>query len=150
MQSLTHRQFSAWITVGGETLPVYQQEVAGTVCSAWIASTAGQVSSIILTWSPYSCPPQTFSVWWKDDSKARIATSGHVSIDGHNVASAIMRPGRSKPVERMGAKISARKLKPFTFSVLRLTSMFFPSFSKPRGINRPPITNRRRHHCKQK
>ncbi|KAF8591218.1 hypothetical protein K439DRAFT_1627287 [Ramaria rubella] len=105
MHSLTCRGFSAWITIEGEPIPVYKEETTEATCRAWIPSTVGK----------------TFSVWWKDDSKTRIATSGHVFIDGHDVASAIMRPGRSKPVERMGAKTSARRLKPFRFSVLRLT-----------------------------
>ena len=44
MNILSSRGFSAWITVGEERLPVYQEEEASMVCSAWIASTAGQVS----------------------------------------------------------------------------------------------------------
>jgi hypothetical protein len=32
-----------------------------------------------------------------------------------------MRPGRGKPVERSGAKINARKIKPFEFSHIDLT-----------------------------
>ena len=71
--------------------------------------------------SPLTYKSKNFSVWWKDDSKARIATSGHVFVDGRDVASAIMRPGRSKPVERLGAKTSSKTIKPFKFSVLRVT-----------------------------
>ncbi|KAF8525909.1 hypothetical protein BU17DRAFT_41206 [Hysterangium stoloniferum] len=105
MPGLSHKNFSAWITMDKAVLPVYQEQKENNTCSGWIPSSVGQ----------------NFSVWWKDDSKSRIATSGHVFIDGRDVASAIMRAGRTKPVERSGAKTSARQLKPFIFSVLNLT-----------------------------
>jgi hypothetical protein len=149
MTSLFLRSYSAWITVNEEPAPVYQEETTGTVCSAWIASTAGQVSPVPISWTSLLTFSQCFSVWWKDDSKARIATSGHIFIDGHDVASAIMRPGRSKPVERKGAKTSARRLKPFTFSRLLLTgrSQIFDFFTPFIQLS---VLHRRRHRCEQK
>lgn len=57
-------------------------------------------------------------------SGKRIPTSGHVFIDGKDVASAIIRPGRTTPVERSGAKQVSHKIKPFTFANLTLTGMF--------------------------
>lgn len=64
---------------------------------------------------------QQFSVLWKDNSGKRISTSGHVFIDGKDVASAIIRSGRTTPVERSGVKRSSRVIKPFKFSELMLT-----------------------------
>ncbi|KIJ55007.1 hypothetical protein M422DRAFT_775170 [Sphaerobolus stellatus SS14] len=105
MPGISHREFSAWVNIDGQALPTYQEQREGVTCSAWIPSTAGR----------------SFYVCWKDESGARIATSGHVFIDGRDLASAIIRPGRSKHVERKGAKTSSKKIKPFKFSVLELT-----------------------------
>ncbi|CAE6480358.1 unnamed protein product [Rhizoctonia solani] len=66
-------------------------------------------------------PGKHFMVSWKDHRGTK-ASSGHIFIDGKDVASAIMRPGRSKPVSRSGAKISADKLRPFKFANLKITS----------------------------
>ncbi|KAG8733671.1 hypothetical protein FRC11_004133 [Ceratobasidium sp. 423] len=65
-------------------------------------------------------PGQNFTVSWKDHRGTK-ASSGHIFIDGKDVASAIMRPGRSKPVSRSGAKVSADKLRPFKFANLKIT-----------------------------
>ncbi|KAJ1307189.1 hypothetical protein OPQ81_001304 [Rhizoctonia solani] len=66
-------------------------------------------------------PGKHFTVSWKDHRGTK-ASSGHIFIDGNDVASAIMRPGRSKPVSRSGVKISADKLRPFRFANLNITS----------------------------
>ncbi|CAE6363044.1 unnamed protein product [Rhizoctonia solani] len=66
-------------------------------------------------------PGKHFMVSWKDHLGTK-ASSGHIFIDGKDVASAIMRPGRSKPVSRSGAKTSADKLRPFKFANLKITS----------------------------
>ncbi|CAE7054953.1 unnamed protein product [Rhizoctonia solani] len=66
-------------------------------------------------------PGQHFVVSWRDHRGSK-ASSGHIFIDGKDVASAIMRPGRGKPVSRAGAKISADKLRPFKFANLNITS----------------------------
>ncbi|GJJ08353.1 hypothetical protein Clacol_002567 [Clathrus columnatus] len=102
---LSHRGFSTWISVNGDPVPVYNIQTEGSRCTGWIPSEVGK----------------HFSVCWKNKSGDRIATSGHVFVDGRDVASAIMRPGRSIPVERAGMKTSSRRIKPFKFSVLTLT-----------------------------
>ncbi|CAE6443424.1 unnamed protein product [Rhizoctonia solani] len=66
-------------------------------------------------------PGKNFTVSWKDHRGTK-ASSGHIFVDGKDVASAIMRPGRSKPVSRSGAKVSADKLRPFKFANLNITS----------------------------
>ncbi|CAE6427946.1 unnamed protein product [Rhizoctonia solani] len=66
-------------------------------------------------------PGKTFTVSWKDHHGTK-ASSGHIFVDGKDVASAIMRVGRGKPVSRSGAKISADKLRPFKFANLNITS----------------------------
>ncbi|KAH8112681.1 hypothetical protein DFH11DRAFT_470693 [Phellopilus nigrolimitatus] len=102
---LKHLGFSCWVSCQGKELPAYGEECRENVKSAWIPSEAGE----------------NFSVFWQDRSGKRIATSGHVFVDGKDVASAIIRPGRETPVERAGAKKNARKILPFTFSELSLT-----------------------------
>ncbi|KAF8689106.1 Peptidyl-prolyl cis-trans isomerase, partial [Rhizoctonia solani] len=66
-------------------------------------------------------PGKTFTISWKDHRGTK-ASSGHIFIDGKDVASAIMRIGRGKPVSRSGAKVSADKLRPFQFANLNITS----------------------------
>lgn len=66
-------------------------------------------------------PGKNFTVSWKDH-RGIHASSGHIFVDGKDVASAIMRAGRGKPVSRSGAKISANKLRPFKFGHLNVTS----------------------------
>ncbi|KAG8744139.1 hypothetical protein FRC10_010708 [Ceratobasidium sp. 414] len=66
-------------------------------------------------------PGKNFTVSWKDH-RGTNHSSGHIFVDGKDVASAIMRRGRGKPVSRSGAKVSANKLRPFKFAHLTLTS----------------------------
>ncbi|KAF8604586.1 hypothetical protein BDV93DRAFT_605892 [Ceratobasidium sp. AG-I] len=66
-------------------------------------------------------PGKNFTVSWKDH-RGIHASSGHIYVDGKDVASAIMRRGRGKPVSRSGAKVSATKLRPFKFAHLNITS----------------------------
>ncbi|ELU40054.1 hypothetical protein AG1IA_05919 [Rhizoctonia solani AG-1 IA] len=66
-------------------------------------------------------PGKTFTISWKDHRGTK-ASSGHIFIDGKDVASAIMRIGRGKPVSRSGAKVSEDKLRPFQFAHLNITS----------------------------
>ncbi|KAG8733516.1 hypothetical protein FRC12_018868 [Ceratobasidium sp. 428] len=66
-------------------------------------------------------PGKNFTVSWKDH-RGIHNSSGHIFIDGKDVASAIMRRGRGKPVSRSGAKVMANKLRPFKFAHLTITS----------------------------
>ncbi|KAG8716147.1 hypothetical protein FRC08_009804 [Ceratobasidium sp. 394] len=66
-------------------------------------------------------PGKNFTVSWKDH-RGKNHSSGHIFIDGKDVASGIMRQGRGKPVSRSGAKVSANKLRPFKFAHLTITS----------------------------
>ncbi|KAL5525560.1 hypothetical protein ACEPAG_6896 [Sanghuangporus baumii] len=102
---LKHMGFTCWVTSGDVPLQTYSEESLGNVRAAWIASTPGK----------------SFAVHWQDHSGKRIATSGHVLIDGKDVASAILRPGREAPVKRTGAKVRRNVIKPFVFSELSLT-----------------------------
>ncbi|KAL5526324.1 hypothetical protein ACEPAF_8047 [Sanghuangporus sanghuang] len=102
---LKHMGFTCWVTSGDLPLQTYSEESLGNVRAAWIASTPGK----------------SFAVHWQDHSGKRIATSGHVLIDGKDVASAIIRPGRQTPVKRTGAKVRRNVIKPFVFTELSLT-----------------------------
>lgn len=112
---LTHRNFKAWVTCDDKVLEELQVQIRTAnsksternVVECWIPSTAGK----------------HFSVFW-EDLKGEHASCGHIFVDGVDVASAIMREGRGKPVERSGAKVKSRKLKPFTFAELDLTGEF--------------------------
>ncbi|KZV90882.1 hypothetical protein EXIGLDRAFT_750442 [Exidia glandulosa HHB12029] len=103
-----HRGFNAWITCDGDKLDEYLVEVNakdGDVVECWVPSQAGK----------------SFSVCWQNENKKPTATSGHIFIDGVDLASAIARPGRKSHVERSGAKTTSSHLRPFQFSVLPLT-----------------------------
>ncbi|TDL25738.1 hypothetical protein BD410DRAFT_895959 [Rickenella mellea] len=100
-----HLGFSCWIKSNGEEVPTYQETTNENVKSAWIPSASGS----------------TFSVCWQDKSKGEIATSGRVFIEGKDVASAIIRPGRLNPVERAGVKTKGHRIRPFKFSEIKLT-----------------------------
>ncbi|KAL5504381.1 hypothetical protein ACEPAH_8455 [Sanghuangporus vaninii] len=102
---LKHMGFTCWVTSSDVPLQTYSEESLGNVRAAWIASTPGK----------------SFAVHWQDHSGKRIATSGHVLIDGKDVASAIIRPGRKTPVKRTGAKVRRNAIKPFVFTELSLT-----------------------------
>ncbi|KAF9507504.1 hypothetical protein BS47DRAFT_1421412, partial [Hydnum rufescens UP504] len=75
----------------------------GNTATCWIPSVAGT----------------QFSVHWRCVNP-QDASSGHVFIDGNDVASAIIRPGAYNPVLRSGAK-TKDGLRPFTFAKLNLT-----------------------------
>lgn len=130
---LQHLGYSCWVSYDGKAIQYYNEEVKGSIKTAWIPSEAGKVRIFTLQSNPTNTSVlllQTFSVSWKKADDEKIATSGHVFIDGKDVASAIMRPDRTKPVERSGAKCSSRTVKPFTFSRLNLTGESFHRLSK--------------------
>ncbi|KAH7106370.1 hypothetical protein BKA62DRAFT_651023 [Auriculariales sp. MPI-PUGE-AT-0066] len=102
---LQHKGFSAWIVSNDEELDEYTVTVKDDVVECWIVSKKGQ----------------TFAVCWQNDNERKIATSGHVFVDGNDVASAIMRPQRISHVERNGARISSSNVRPFVFDELQLT-----------------------------
>lgn len=64
---------------------------------------------------------QSFSVAWRKDDHREIASSGHIFIDGKDVASGVMRPRRTRHVERSAAKVSSSRARAFYFTTLELT-----------------------------
>lgn len=108
---LTHRDFKAWVTCDGNVLEEIQVEIP--------KDTKSKEKNTISCWIP-SVAGKKFTVSW-EDTKGVNASCGHVFIDGLDVASAIMRSGRRKPVERSGIKVKSRSSKPFTFAKLNLT-----------------------------
>ncbi|PVF97295.1 hypothetical protein CPB86DRAFT_707347 [Serendipita vermifera] len=105
MQSLRHNGFKAWITSEGQKLPVFNTITDDKTVTCWIPSP----------------PNKPFSVWWRKEDSRQVASSGHVFIDGKDVASGVMRPLRRRPVERSSAKVSRGRARPFTFTALELT-----------------------------
>ncbi|EJD49569.1 hypothetical protein AURDEDRAFT_161127 [Auricularia subglabra TFB-10046 SS5] len=104
----SHRGFKAWISCEGEPLTEYEKQIdpkEPDIVTCWVPSKAGA----------------NFSVCWQNDNKKKTATSGHVFIDGNDVASAIMRPERKSHVERSGAKTSSSNIRQFKFAALELT-----------------------------
>ncbi|KAG8988537.1 hypothetical protein FRB90_002685 [Tulasnella sp. 427] len=75
--------------------------------TGWIASQEGK----------------NFSVAFRNDDgeDSEHASSGHIFVDGQDVASAILRPGRLYPATRHGPRKSENEVRPFTFSKLELT-----------------------------
>lgn len=106
MRALHHNGFKAWIFSEGQKLPVYDVKVTDEdTVTCWIASK----------------PNTTFTVGWRKEDRREVASSGHVFIDGRDVASGIMRPKRTRPVLRSSAKISSTRARPFCFTTLQLT-----------------------------
>ncbi|QRV74966.1 hypothetical protein RhiJN_02981 [Ceratobasidium sp. AG-Ba] len=97
---LRHKDFSACIFVDGKEVEYYNPRIK------YDDSAEGR---------------ENFTVSWKDH-RGIHHSSGHIFIDGKDVASAIMRRGRGKPVSRSGAKVMANKLRPFKFAHLNVTS----------------------------
>lgn len=109
---LRHNDFSAYVFVDGVEVEYFNpriklddSEEGREVMHAYIIGEPGK----------------NFTVSWKDH-RGIHASSGHIFIDGKDVASAIMRRGRARPVSRSGAKVSATKLRPFKFAHLDITS----------------------------
>jgi len=116
---LSHRGFSAIVLVDGVPAHIYRAEYDTfndklvepledkRIMTGWIASEEGK----------------TFSVAFQNDEgeDAEVASCGHIFVDGQDVASAILRPGRRIPVVRHGVRMSTSVTKPFTFSKLKLT-----------------------------
>ncbi|KIM26293.1 hypothetical protein M408DRAFT_16968 [Serendipita vermifera MAFF 305830] len=88
MTSLSHNGFRAWIACEGTKLQTYATSTEGTIMTCWVAS----------------LPDTPFSAAWKKQTPREVASSGHVFIDGHDVASGIMRPRRKRHVERSAVK----------------------------------------------
>ncbi|KAG8856522.1 hypothetical protein FRC20_000467 [Serendipita sp. 405] len=104
--SLIHNGFKAWINSDGRKIPVYQvKRLNDNTISCWIPS----------------APETPFSVAWRKTDPREIASSGHIFIDGRDVASGVMRPKRRRPVERSAAKTSSTTQRNFTFTRLDLT-----------------------------
>ncbi|TFK76338.1 hypothetical protein BDN72DRAFT_830895 [Pluteus cervinus] len=95
---LTHRGFSAWIVVDGESLPEYLVAVDEDAhrVSCWVPSEEGQ----------------TFSVYWKDHG-GKVDTCGYITLDG------LVVPGRFLFGEgtafRQGIRSGKNAERPFLF-----------------------------------
>lgn len=109
---LKHKEFSACIFVDGKEVEYYNPRVK------YDDSAEGRE---IMHAYIEGEPGKNFTVSWKDH-RGIYHSSGHIFIDGKDVASAIMRRGRGKPVSRSGAKVSSNKLRPFKFAHLNITS----------------------------
>ncbi|KAF8322720.1 hypothetical protein DL93DRAFT_2162840 [Clavulina sp. PMI_390] len=98
--------FRAWISSNGRRVEQFDidYDYENNTVSCWIAGT-------IL---------DEFTVHWRCKNPEN-ASSGHVWIDGKDVASAIIRPGNFSPVQRNGAKLKDGRMRPFTFAKLNLT-----------------------------
>ncbi|KAF7294793.1 hypothetical protein MIND_01017000 [Mycena indigotica] len=98
---LTHKGFSAWITVAGSPLPEYLvgQDATGNSVNCWIPAVQGQ----------------NFSVHWKDHG-GKVDTASFIYLDGLAV------PGRflfgEGEASRSGVRSSPTSERPFVFQEL--------------------------------
>ncbi|KAG9102467.1 hypothetical protein FRC06_002001 [Ceratobasidium sp. 370] len=124
---LRNGDFSACIFVDGVEVEYFNarvkyddSEAGREVMHAYIIGEPGKVRPS----PPRLSPPGPNPIAYKElyDHRGTNHSSGHIFVDGKDVASAIMRRGRGKPVSRSGAKVSANKLRPFKFAHLTTTS----------------------------
>ncbi|KAG9014038.1 hypothetical protein FRB94_000235 [Tulasnella sp. JGI-2019a] len=116
---ISHRGFSASVLIDGMPTPIYQPEYDSHTGDLLEELPSKRIRTC---WIP-SLEGKNFSVAFQNDEgeDAEHASCAHIFVDGKDVASAIMRPGRVKPAVRHGAKVSPSVIKPFTFSRIRLT-----------------------------
>ena len=119
---LTHRGFSAWIVVNGETLPEYLVAVDTNVnrVSCWIPSEEGQVCALAEMLHILKRTLQAFTVFWKDHG-GKVDTCAFITLDGFVV------PGRflfgAGEASRQGVRASKYTERPFVFQKVKQTGM---------------------------
>jgi hypothetical protein len=128
---LSHQEYTAWISVGGQSLETYAVETspATNEVTCWVASEAGKACHLKLLAPPNLTFVQEFSVHCRDASATRVHTVGvFVTVDGQECGGVALyntaNSYRGKDtVSQSDVQVSDTTVKPFVFSAVRLTGI---------------------------